>query len=235
MLILLSTIIILLSSIGNRLRGTGVLTHIATIRLPSIKYIPSLVNINLCGSHIYGLFIAIVLGVTFSNYLLGLLLFIAYIIGESKGWGEWVGMLTRTEPYDDEVLAFCYKDNEGKTFPFIHQITNSIIKEQVEGSLITRSNQYRKYATLALTLRGLYWWLPMYLVLYYYNITTLLETFTIPMLLGIAFPIACYLSKLTTFTKKIGILSFSQGWENQEIIYGLFQGIALSYILITRV
>ena len=46
-------------------------------------------------------------------------------------------------------------------------------------------------------------------------------------LLGIAFPIACEIGKRLTFTKTYDLkfikLSFSQGWENQEVVYGLFQ------------
>ena len=54
--------------------------------------------------------------------------------------------------------------------------------------------------------------------------------------LGMAFPIACEIGKRITFTRTYDLkfikLSFSQGWENQEVVYGIFQGIALWYTII---
>ena len=51
------------------------------------------------------------------------------------------------------------------------------------------------------------------------------------LLLGTGFPIACELGKRWKYEKKIGVLSFSRGWENQEIVYGAMQGIALWYVI----
>lgn len=48
-------------------------------------------------------------------------------------------------------------------------------------------------------------------------------------LVGLAFPLACWLGKLTNINGKIGIINYSRGWENQELVYGLIQGIALWY------
>ena len=70
-----------------------------------------------------------------------------------KVGGEWVGSFTRTEPWTEELLQRDYADNEGKTFPFVHQTVNFFVKEQTDGAFEQRAKQYRKYAPMALMLR----------------------------------------------------------------------------------
>ena len=218
-------------SILNRLRGTGVIKHFGTLKVMNKE-----IEIKFVGNHLYGLWIALMLGIATMNAWLGISIFVAYLVGEAKGWGEWVGSLTRHEPWDEQMLQHCYKDDEGKTFPFIYQISNFFIKEKIDGTFEEQCKQYRKHATLAITLRGFYWWLPVYLVLAIFQIITYQEALIIATLLGIAFPIACEIGRRITFTKTYDLkfikLSFSQGWENQEVVYGLFQGIALWYTII---
>ena len=218
-------------SVLNRLRGTGVIKHFGTLKMFNKE-----IEIKFVGNHLYGLWIALVLGIATSNVWLGLAVFVAYLIGEAKGWGEWVGSLTRHEPWTEELLEHNYKDDEGKTFPFIYQISNFFIKEKIDGTFEEQCKQYRKHATLALMLRGLYWWLPVYLVLATFGVIGWDIAVMAGVGLGIAFPIACEIGRRITFTKTYDLkfikLSFSQGWENQEVVYGLFQGIALWYTII---
>ena len=222
---------IIFEAILNRLRGTGVIKHFGTLKMFNKE-----IEIKFVGNHLYGLWIALVLGVATMNAWLGLAVLAAYLVGEAKGWGEWVGSLTRHEPWTEELLEHNYKDDEGKTFPFIYQIANFFIKEKIEGTFEEQCKQYRKHATLALMLRGMYWWLPVYLTLALFDIINFAEAFAIATLLGIAFPIAAEIGRRITFTKTYDLkfikLSFSQGWENQEVVYGLFQGIALWYTII---
>ena len=218
-------------SVLNRLRGTGVIKHFGTLKVMNKE-----IEIKFVGNHLYGLWIALVLGIATMNAWLGISIFVAYLIGEAKGWGEWVGSLTRHEPWDEQMLQGNYKDDEGKTFPFIYQITNFFIKEKIDGTFEEQCKQYRKHATLALILRGMYWWLPVYLVLVAFGVINFTEAFAITTLLGIAFPIAAEIGRHWKFTRTYDLkfikLSFSQGWENQEVVYGLFQGIALWYTII---
>ena len=218
-------------ALGNRLRGTGVIKHFGTLKTFNKE-----IEIKFNGNHLYGLWIALVLGVATMDAWLGLAVFIAYLIGESKGWGEWVGSLTRVEPWTEKHLAKDYADTEGKTFPFIHQISNFIIPEKIEGTFEQKARQYKHYAILALSLRGFYWWAFVYFTLAIFQVINYQEALLISILLGIAFPIACAIGKRIAFTKEYNLkfikLSFRQGWENQEVVYGLFQGIALWYTLI---
>ena len=215
----------------NRLRGSGVIKHFGTLKIMNKE-----IEIKFVGNHLYGLWIALVLGIATMNAWIGLAVLIAYLIGESKGWGEWVGSLTRHEPWTEEMLQGNYKDDEGKTFPFIYQISNFFIKEKIDGTFEEQCKQYRRHATLALMLRGIYWWLPVYLVLAAFGVIGLDIAVMAGIWLGMAFPIACEIGRRITFTKTYDLkfikLSFSQGWENQEVVYGLFQGIALWYTII---
>ena len=218
-------------SILNRFRGTGVIKHFGTLKMFNKE-----IRINFVGNHLYGLYIALVLGIATMNAWLGLSILVAYLIGEAKGWGEWVGSLTRHEPWTEEMLQHCYKDDEGKTFPFIYQITNFFIKEKIDGTFEEQCKQYRKHATLALMLRGMYWWLPVYLVLAAFGVIGWDIAVMAGVGLGAAFPIAAEIGRHWKFTRtyylKFIKLSFSQGWENQEVVYGALQGLCLWYVIL---
>lgn len=222
----------------NRLRGTGVLKHFGTLRVDEMKIwkltLPKIeVEIKLVWNHVYGLYLALIIGLLAMNVLAGLAVLVAYLVGESKGWGEWVGALTRWETKDEEWLQIQYKDNEGVGFPYIHQIANTIAKERIEGTLEEKLKHYHKYATLALALRGMFWWGLVYGTASIFGIVSVLEAVVITVALGIGFPVACELGKRWDYNKKFGILSLSRGWENQELVYGVMQGIALWYAVLS--
>ena len=103
------------------------------------------------------LYLALIVGLLTMNPWDGLLVLIAYLIGESKGCGEWVGSLTRVKPFTIEDLLRNYKDEEGRGFPYIHRIANLIEPECIECDLEYRVEQYLRYAKVALTLRVAYW------------------------------------------------------------------------------
>ena len=218
-------------ALGNRFRGTGVIKHFGTLKMFNKE-----IEIKFVGNHLYGLWIALVLGVATMNAWLGLAVLVAYLVGEAKGWGEWVGSLSRVEPWTEELLQGDYTDNEGKTFPFIHQISNFFIKEKIDGTFEQRANKYRMYATLALILRGIYWWLPVYLVLALFGYISYEIAIVVSIGLGIAFPLAAEIGRRITFTRLYDLkfikLSFSPGWENQEIVYGAIQGAVLWSIIL---
>ncbi len=226
---LLLITIVLLCTLGNRFRGTGVIKHFGTLTMLNKK-----VDIKFNGNHLYGLTIATIVGVV-GGVLLGLAVFVAYIIGEAKGWGEWVGSLSRYEPWDKELIELVYRDKEGKTFPFIYHIANFFIKEQIEGTLEEQCKQYRKHATLALILRGIYWWLPMYLVMAAFGVINWQVAVIAGVGLGLAFPLAAAIGREIEFTRVYDLkfikLSFSRGWENQEIVYGFIQSCVLFYTI----
>ena len=221
----------MIEAVLNRLRGTGVIKHFGTLKVFNKE-----IEIKFVGNHLYGLWIALVLGVATMNAWLGLAVFIAYLVGESKGWGEWVGSLTRVEPWDKALIDLVYRDDEGKTFPFIYQIANFFIKEKIDGTFEEQCKQYRKHATLALMLRGFYWWLPVYMVLVAFGVISWQVAIIAAVVLGVAFPIAAEIGRRIKFERiydlKFIKLSFSPGWENQEIVYGALQGLVMWYVVL---
>ena len=227
-----------IEAILNRLRGTGVIKHFGTTRVDEIKLwkftIPKMeVNVNLVWSHIYALYLALIVGLLTMNAWVGLLVLIAYLVGESKGWGEWVGSLTRVEPFAIDDLLRNYKDEEGRGFPYIHKIANWIEPEKGEfGTLEDRVEQYLKYAKVALMIRGLYWWGLVYGAMFCFGLVNVYEYIAIVAILGIGFPIACEIGKMITSSGKVWKIEWSQGWENQELVYGLMQGICLWYVIL---
>lgn len=236
-MLLIAFVLIVASSCLNRLRGTGLLYYFGTIKNLE-KYTFNKVDkleVKVVWNHIYGLFLAFIFGILTNSYGIGFLTLVAYLIGESKGWGEWVGGLVSTKKERDEQwLEARYIDEEGKGFPFIFAITNFFIKEKNE-SIWNHEMQlkhYFKHITLALILRGIYWWTLVYAALFYYKYINLIEYLTISISLGLLFPIACYLGNKLNINKKFGVLNLSVGWENQELFYGIFHGIALSYIVL---
>lgn len=219
-------------SILNRLRGTGVIKHFGTL-----KVLNKVVEIKFVGNHLYGLWIALVLGLATMNAWLGLAVLVAYFLGESSGWGKWLGWLvTHKEHRTIELVNEHQKDDEGRGYPWIHYLTSFFIKEKATGSDKERISTQFWYCVLALSIRGFYWWLPVYLVLASFGVIGYIEALMIAVGLGIAFPIAAEIGRRIKFERiydlKFIKLSFSPGWENQEIVYGLMQGMCLWYVIL---
>ena len=188
----------------NRWRGTGKIFSI------------SIFNIN--GTIIYALYLGLLFGLLTTWYV-GLLTSIGFLIGESFGWGKWVGSLCYPE---NTNLQKEYEDKEGYKFPFIHYLANFIIKEKVS---------YFKYCNLALCFRGIIWGLFIYLALVLFGYLSYLEYIIISIIYGIGFPFACYLSRKKSFNYKSKFISIVGKWETQEIYYGFIHFICNTYII----
>jgi len=222
----------------NRLRGTGALKHFSTLRVDEMKIwkltIPKIeIEVTLVWNHIYGMYLALVFGLLAMNVWAGLAVLVAYLVGESKGWGEWVGALTSSKELTQDDLLRNYKDNEGRGFPYIHKIANLIAPEKGQcEDLKDNIEQYIRYARVALTLRGIFWWGLVYGVIFAFGLISVYEYILITLALGFGFPIACFIGKKLNYNGKFSIIHFSQGWENQELVYGFMQGITLWYVIL---
>lgn len=184
----------------NRWRGTGIIFSPIT------------------GTMIYALYIGLLFGLL-STWYIGLLSIALFLLGESFGWGKWVGSLCYPE---NTNLQKEYEDKEGYKFPFIHYLANFIIKEKVS---------YFKYCNLALYFRGMIWGLCLYLPLIVFNYISYLEYVIISIIWGVGFPLSCYLSRKKSFNYKSKFISIVGKWETQEVYYGFFHFICNTYII----
>lgn len=196
----------MLEIILNRLRGTGDIFKIFSFAIT--------------GNVIYAIYIGLVVGLLSFDPLYGFIALSLYILGESMGWGKWVGYLTSDKAPEN------YDDLEGYDFPYIHKTANLIVNER---------KNYKLYCQIALGLRGFYWWTPLYLFFAFIGLISYIEAIIIGILLGIAFPIACEIGKRLNYNGKFWIINYSKGWENQELIYGFFQGLFFNYVIITNI
>lgn len=78
----------------------------------------------------------------------------------------------------------------------------------------------------------MYWWSLVYGVIAWFGLINLYEYAAIVAVLGMGFPIACEIGKMITSNGKIWKIEWSQGWENQELAYGLMQGMCLWYVIL---
>ena len=199
----------------NRWRGTGTIVTIGKFRL--------------IGNIIYALYIAGIVGcayaLTFGGWIstvYGLLGGILYIAGESFAWGKWVGWLTNY----NGVGKPDYNNDDGRSFPYIHYIAQAIVKQE---------NDYTTYCEIALAIRGLFWWLPLLVLLGTIDLISWYQAAFSSIFLAVGFPVACYLGTLLKVEYKSKYLNLSQGWENQEVFYGLFHWIGIALVILLNI
>ena len=169
-------------------------------------------------SKIIGLLLALVVQIVFDNYYVAIAIGLGYIIGESFGWGEWIGNLSvhrnkTTAKLEDEGA------NNG-----IQWLAKNIVRYYL--------TSYIRYCNVALTIRGLYWWMPTLLPLYFVGFSV--ESLVIAIVvLSIGFPFACELGYRTSKMFEFNKYGFSikGGWEHQEVWYGLMQDIVMAYLI----
>lgn len=166
-------------------------------------------------SKIIGLFLALVVQIAFNNPYVSVAVGLGYIIGESFGWGLWVGTLS-VQRLNGYAL---HDEGEGRNNG-IEWLASHIIKPTQENWL--------NYCRVALSIRGFYWWLPTLAPLYFIGFSLPVLALMIG-LLSISFPIACelgYYFRDKIYFEKFG-LSYRGGWELQEGFYGLIQDLVL--------
>ena len=154
---------------------------------------------------------AIVLGLLFylvsSDYIISSFIAIGYLIGESFGWGLWVGTLTTQR----ENSYYLRDDNEG---------TNNGIKWLATKIVTIELNSWLNYNRVALTIRGFYWWGLTLLPLIF--IMNNLIVFLSIILLSVGFTISSELGYLYSKHK-----NNKNGWVYQEYIYGFMQDLVI--------
>lgn len=194
---------IILEAILNRLRGTGDVLRVG--------------NFSVTGIMLYALYLIIVISLV-TEWYYALAFGVLFVAGESYAWGKWIGFLVDYENKHEPE----YDSKVGKGFPYIHYIADALAPE---------TRNYKLYCQIALAIRGLVWFAPMYALLGYAGLISFIEVVSISVVLAVGFPYACYIGRRWDYAYKFGVLEFKRGWENQEIAYGAIQGIALWYVV----
>ena len=164
---------------------------------------------SVSGVNIYAMYIAVAVGIA-STWYWGCIAAIAFRIGESITWGKWVGSLCHPEDVNDSVI----NSKKGTGFPYIHQTAELFVKQ---------TEDYKLYCQTALFIRGIYWWLPVLVVMTLAGVISWWYVGIGGLIAGIGFPVACEIGKRWRYTLQSRWLSMSQGWENQEVVYGAIQ------------
>ena len=160
-----------------------------------------------------GVVLGLLVYLAFGNPYVSLAVAIGYVLGESFGWGDWVGCLTTNRNNCKDTT------DEGKSNG-IMWLSQKIVPDW-------RTN-FIEYSRVALTIRGFYWWLPTLAPLYFVGFNPLVLLGCI-LFLSVGFPIACeigYLLRDKISFEKCG-LEFRRGWELQEGVYGLMQDLVI--------
>ena len=164
-------------------------------------------------SKIIGLLLALVVQIAFNNPYVSVAVGLGYIIGESFGWGEWIGTLTGDR-------NFKQLNEEGKN--------NGI--QWLASKVIDPSKDWINYCRVALTIRGFYWWLPTLAPLYFVGFNPIVLALCV-LLLSVGFPLACeigyYLGEVKKKDYSFFGLSVVGGWVIQEIAYGFMQDLVI--------
>ena len=161
-----------------------------------------------------GLFLALVVQIAFNNPYVSIAVGLGYIIGESFGWGLWVGS-----------LAVHREDTPNKTED---EGANNGIQWLSRKLVPNYLDNWLTYCRVAMTIRGFYWAMPTLAPLYFVGFSPYL-LITCIAFLSIGFPIAYdlgyYLRDKVSFNK-YG-LSIQGGWELGEVIVGIQQDLVI--------
>ena len=163
---------------------------------------------------VFAIVFAIIYGSITGSIIVFGLMFAAFILGESFGWSKWFGSLAYPDLVTDEIKS----DLEGYSNG-IHWIANK---------LSPQNKDFLQYCYTALVIRGVYWWLPVYLVMCWAGIISWPIALSLTILLSILFPISVLLAREYEEiipTVNLKWLSIDGVWEKAEVVYGIFIGL----------
>lgn len=175
----------------NRLRGTG--------GIPVIK------NGGPIAAVVFGLLIYLLT----LNPILGVATAVAYFVGEMFGWGKWIGAITLFSSSQEDYNNSDIKQRKTGKDNGIHFLANLIFKE---------TKHFKGYTILALFLRGLYWWIPVYLVFVFFGFVLPFNAAIATVAMAATFPLSFIIAYK---------VNKDQYWQYGEWIYGLCQGTIL--------
>lgn len=163
------------------------------------------------GGVVGGIVTGLVIAFFTQNYILAALTAGLYIAGESWGWGKWIISVPHWGDPNWTPSQILLVRTDGKNNG-IHWLANK---------LCSQTKNFSRYAQIALALRGLWWWAPIYIAIAAFGHATIIGT-VVACLLSLTFPLCYYI------TYNVDSVNF---WGYGEILYGFIQGIALICVL----
>ena len=149
------------------------------------------------------LVVALLVFAFLGNFYLAIICGLGYLLGEAKGWGVWVGALVTHGSYTSE-----------------HEVK---FIERIAAKLFDPRAHWLAYCRLCLAIRGLIWWLLVFVPLLFAGVYTA-PLFAVALAVG--FPLACELGYRTKWTIKFRAFEASDAWGRQEVFYGAMQDLA---------
>jgi len=147
---------------------------------------------------------------------------VVYLIFESFGWAKWIRNNNR---WFDKTFQAYYNVNElprdtGKSSG-VHQIANAIFKEDKD---------FTSYGITALIIRGIWWYLPIYVALVAFKLVTIPIAIMSVLVIAILFPVSYWVGcSAKRFAERPDGVTHSLGFHGmEEKYYGLVQGIVLA-------
>jgi len=153
----------------------------------------------------------------FGDWQVALMVAIGYLIGESFGWGDWVGSLAH---------------NKTKAILGTDEGANNGIRWLAQKLMPSWKEEWLEYCEVALFIRGIYWWLPTLAPLYFVGANPYILIFTI-VALSIAFSLSIELGKIFPLNFEIGFYKVRGKWETDEFYYGIMQDIIIGLVLLS--
>lgn len=148
------------------------------------------------------LVVALLVFTFLGEFYLAVICGLGYFLGEAKGWGVWVGALTSHGADKGERESRSIEWLAGRFIPRAHWLA---------------------YCRLCLAIRGLIWWLPVFVPLAFAGL------YAAPLLAALlagGFPLACELGYRTKWTLRFRAFEASDAWGRQEVFYGAMQDLA---------
>ena len=144
------------------------------------------------------------------------------------GWGKWIGSILDHQPRYNEYegrAVFKVWGQEYVIWDGIHYLANLFIPEK---------KNFYGYSLLALAIRGIYWWAPMFV----YAGTALSISWPVvlfwSLIAGISFPLSELLALQWDWKIPIFIHDeheINRAWQRAELIYGLVIGVVFMLLI----
>ena len=153
------------------------------------------------------------------TWVFGLTAAVGYVVGENWGWGKWIGSIIHPEEDPQYERLQGYRNG-------IHQVANAVFDEH---------KRYQAYCWLALTLRGIWWWVPVFVPFYIFGCfgdwgVGAVKLAVGVMALGIGFPLS--VAGARQWNLRRAKFNGNVVWAEAEVFYGAMHGGVLTLLLI---